>query len=90
MKEFLQSRKELYKKREGSTEADGTEECAICLAEFKEQDDEFVVVLDCGSASKKVLEEHENATQVKANHNEEQQQNDAEEARNDVELISIE
>lgn len=58
VKEYLASRKEKYKKREGSTDEDGKEECAICLGEYDAED--FVVVLDCGSASKKSTEDQQN------------------------------
>ena len=55
VKDYLTSRKEPYKKRENCTEADGKEDCAICLQEFREseEDPDYVVVLECGSASKK-------------------------------------
>lgn len=66
VKDYLASRKEQYKKREGATEEDGREECAICLGEFSEEAEDFVVVLDCGSASKKSAEEQRNAQSTPA------------------------
>ena len=57
VKEFLTKKKQKYTKREGSTDDDEKEECAICLAEFSEQDNDQVVVLDCGKASKSTLDE---------------------------------
>ena len=52
VKEYLEGKKEKYRRRDGSTDDDQKEECAICLGEFREDEDDYVVVLDCGSASK--------------------------------------
>ena len=69
VKEYLTSRKEVYKKREGCTEEDGKEECAICLGEFTEDAKEFVVVLDCGSASTKSIQQQQNENQSSLSNN---------------------
>jgi len=57
VKDFLTQKKQSYKLRAGSTEDDEKEECAICLAEFTEEGNDQVVVLDCGTASKVTIEE---------------------------------
>jgi len=46
VKEYLEGKKELYAPREGAIEED-VEDCAICLAQFTQEKEDWVVVLDC-------------------------------------------